>query len=214
MALLLLWVIAAGVGNSLMTDRMESPRYVVMFPAVALLMAIGAEHLARLLTTLPGRAVRGWAGVALLLFGVTAGIHQTRYYFEQHIPDYRNSTLDLTLEDDMYFRMANLPPVRTLVYIVSDELLWPFDMQTWLAYTGRDDLTIEIVDGDLITLGWLEALLPGRNVAFFVAPDDVPARELLDDALSPLRVHPSPYGLPENQQYRLYYVECSALGGC
>jgi hypothetical protein len=204
MILIMLWLLAVAAGNSALAAKTDSPRYVVVFPALALTTAVGLRYFPPLL-------VRSSAAhrLALVAVGLSLAVIQTGYYFRVHIPQFIASAPQAHIMDDARFRAADLPD-NTHVYIITPIITFEFDSYTTLRYRQR------IADGVFITTlhpaefdDWhLRAMIPQRNYAFFIAPDDDATRALLAahpefDLDEPQR---SPYDMTFDGLYELYFV--------
>jgi hypothetical protein len=202
MALPLLWLLATALGNGLLEDVLWTPRYVVVFPALALLLAIGVVYTMRLLP-LPATGIR----LALAGIACAAALWQTGYYFGTHLERFNAASVESQTFDDVMFRIATLPQ-DTFVHVVGEAIILRYNTDTYLRYRGRfEDITLNIVRDDAISAAYLANLSPGRPHAFFVAPDDTRTVRLLESELGIERAFLSPYdAVPEARQYRLYYT--------
>jgi 4-amino-4-deoxy-L-arabinose transferase-like glycosyltransferase len=79
--LLLLWLGMTALGNAFMRDSAQFPRYVVAFPAIALIMALGLHDTLRLLWRRSQRSLTALLTAMTLFFGVA----QVHYYFYPHL---------------------------------------------------------------------------------------------------------------------------------
>jgi hypothetical protein len=108
--LLLLWFLLTWAGNLLLVDSALAPRYLVVFPAVMLLAALGITRMADYI--LPGKRFR-----LVLVYVVFCTIAQTVYYFGVHLEPYnRQLVTGMDIYDALY-RAVNLP-AGTQVYVI------------------------------------------------------------------------------------------------
>jgi hypothetical protein len=204
--LLILWVLATSMGNSLMVAADHSPRYVVAFPALMLLAAVGARYTWGLLW--PGA---GWRRLKILLLALLVGglaVYQADYYFNHHLPLYRDQIRRSWPHrdgQDAVFRSLSFPP-GTRIHLISAV---PPDE----GYTNgvlkffRDDLELESVEPGAVTRHWIAQLEPGVDHAFYVEPGHEAAVELLDTYFYLLPVQFSPYDdIKVYHQFPLYYA--------
>lgn len=173
------WVLGVAVANSFIPYVPQSPRYVVVFPALALAIGLGFDTLALIWREAPQRW--RWAGSGLLLLlALGAAGHQIMYYFGEHIPNYytryfsREFDRNIPLKDfdDALFRIVELPP-NTDAHILSPGIWGAAGYAAFLRYYGRlDDLSLDAVYRDAVTDDYLRGLNRTRNHAFFIEPND------------------------------------------
>ncbi|MDX1994188.1 MAG: glycosyltransferase family 39 protein [bacterium] len=192
-----LWLLGVIVGNSLLYQPTFSARYVVAHPAAALVLALGLWALAQRVTPRP---------LVLVTVAVLIAAGQTTYYFRDHLPVYNRAAAINNALDDVFFRAVTLPR-GTRVHFITSAIIPQFNITSYLRYRGRlNDLVIEVVRPQDVTVAYLENLAPNIPRAFFIAAtdDETPAR-----LRAFLRLEPpldSPYDLPPEQQYWLYYA--------
>jgi 4-amino-4-deoxy-L-arabinose transferase-like glycosyltransferase len=200
--LLLLWIGGVWLANSLLLDSTQSPRYVVVFPAVALLAAVGITRLAAIIV--PGRKLQAAliAALAILL-----AVVQTNYYFNDHLPFYNRQfrqILGYRDGQDAVLRSLDFPPT-TQIHIISDDIL-PGDYIGGLLRFMDGDLHLDfLLSGDL-TPAVLRQMSTGVDHAFYVAPDDMRVIGLLHEYFFLRPPEFSPYGLLMSEQFALYYA--------
>ncbi|NWG15633.1 MAG: glycosyltransferase family 39 protein [Chloroflexi bacterium] len=201
--LLVLWVGGVWLANSLLLDSRQSPRYVVSFPAVALLAAIGITRLAAVI-------VPGWQKPqAMLIVTLAAGLAfvQADYYFNDHLPFYNRQfreVLGYRDGQDAVLRSLGFPP-STQIHIISSELL-PGDYIGGLLHFMNDSLQLDILLSDDVTPAVLQQMAPGVDHAFYVEVDDARLINLLHDHFFLRPPEFSPYGLLASEQFALYYA--------
>ncbi|MBK8022545.1 MAG: glycosyltransferase family 39 protein [Chloroflexi bacterium] len=84
----LAWALAVLLGNGLfIRNPASSPRYVVAFPAIAMLLALGIAALYGLLSRL--RLSAGWTRAITMLITAAAVVLQVTYYFGPHLENLR-----------------------------------------------------------------------------------------------------------------------------
>lgn len=218
-SLLLWWIIGASVGISFMSTPLDIPRYLVVFPAVALVMGVGIVTLLDLTHWLCAKITRH-ARLITRFFIVICVVYvtsiQAGYYALVHVPNYHNKLFvrdnggkRLPDTDDALLRAAFLP-LNTTAVLVSDRPVYPINMETIPAFWGRKDLKIQYVSRALLEQ-FLAQLPLHRNYAFFLERYDVASlatiREyfvLSDDSAYDGSL--SPYRLPDDLQMPLYFA--------
>ncbi|MBZ0318949.1 MAG: glycosyltransferase family 39 protein, partial [Anaerolineae bacterium] len=200
--LLILWLGLVALGNSLLSESATSARYVVVFPALALLMAVGLrQSVALLLSNLwPKRA----QFAVISLIAIAIAVTQTGYYFDRHMDAYNNGRLSLDA-DDVMFRAADLPP-NTHIHIVYDIEIMRFNLDTLSRYLHRPDLEVTPMYPERFTSFYLDGLPRDVNHAFFLPPDryDLVALLVAYFELDPAQY--SPYNVPREYQFVLYFA--------
>lgn len=221
-ALLLWWILGAAFGISFMSTPLEFPRYLVMLPAVTLIMGIGIAQSLHLITGLLSKIFKhnrlAQRFSQLLIIGIVVYITciQAGYYALVHIPNFYHDLFvrdgngnKLPDTDDALLRAAFLPADTTAV-IVSQRPIYPINMETIPAFWGRDDLVIRYVKPERLEF-FLSQLPLHQNYAFFLERYDWLSLELLRTYFH-LSDKPefhgglSPYRLPEELQMILFYA--------
>jgi hypothetical protein len=199
--LLLLWVVSTSLGNSLLVESGDVPRFVTVFPALMLLAAVGIRYGLPLI----------WNGkrLALLMAVLVIGLGavQVNYYFNRHIPLYNDqfrSSWQHPDPQDAILRSTGFPP-ETTIHIISDPSVDPYVTYGLLNFLV-DDLRFYPVTSEDFTTAYLDDLDTDVDQAFYVAPDDSRSITLLYEryGLRPLQY--SPYDLPRSQQFALLYI--------
>ena len=221
-AMLFWWLMAVVFGNALIADPISAPRYLVLVPALALLIALGAVYAwAALVETLSATRIRHialWphrnmlaAGLGLTLALVQAvyyfGIHQPNFYMDQFYHDYDTNGLRTVDVEDAMMRAVTLP-TNTQAHIVSRNLIWEINMNTLVSFYRREgEVSIRHVFPDDFDDSYLRSLSPFHNHAFFLEPQDGESFQRLV-ALVPLEreVQFSDSLIPAERQFLLYYT--------
>lgn len=173
------WVLGVAVANSFIPFAPQSPRYVVVFPALALAIGLGFDTLSLIWREAGPRWRKAGGGLLLLLALGTAG-HQIAYYFGEHIPTYYTRYFSREFDrnipvkdfDDALFRIVELPP-NTDAHILSPGVWGAAGYAAFLRYYGRlDDLSLDAVYRDAVNDDYLRGLNRTRNHAFFIEPND------------------------------------------
>ncbi|HEX2906319.1 MAG TPA: glycosyltransferase family 39 protein [Phototrophicaceae bacterium] len=200
--LLILWLLAVSVGNTLLADPTQSPRYVVVFPALMLLAAIGIRYVPTLL--MPGRVPPALVGGAV---AVVLAVAQVNYYFNVHLPTYNHQFREiLRYRDgqDAMLRSLDFPPT-TRIHLISSQPL-PEDYITGLLRFMNDSLQVDFMNANELTVLDLQRLPLGADHAFYVEPEDVRVIDLIQEHFFTEAAQASPFGLALWAQFDLYYA--------
>lgn len=197
------WVGGTLLGNALIVESAVSARYVVVFPALALLIALGLRDAVRLIGP-RGRWRRAVEGL-LIAAGIAITIGQGATYFGPFLDGFnREVRAHVAYDvDDALLRAQALPPDAHLI-IVGNDLLPELDARRHLAFL-RDDLTISLMSAAEFAALDLSTLPPDVDLAFFVPPADPAAlaRVASLGASGPLL---SPYDLPREKMLWMYVI--------
>jgi hypothetical protein len=177
---------------------------VVIFPPLALLMASGLATALRTLDHLPAWRRRP-AAPALLVATLCAA--QVAYYFGPHLGLYNRQIRPEHDHQDVMFRARDFPPGTQVYIITDDEIVWPplliFLSRFW-GVDREEDLRV-LTPEEFAALPPLGGLWRGTDHAFFVQMDDSIARNRLHFELGLALGQPSPYNVPPDKQFLLYY---------
>jgi 4-amino-4-deoxy-L-arabinose transferase-like glycosyltransferase len=202
-SLLALWLLFTALGNSLISDNAWSARFVVSFPALAILMAVGMKSVLDALTRIV--LWRRLERYALPLFLSVLGIAQIIYYFGPHLALYnlqiRSEAHD---QQDIIFRARDFRP-GTKIYLVTDDpdIFAPvpiFLSQFW-------GLDVELVFAMPESFAAGAIIWGGTDYAFFVEKDDTATLTLLRERFGLENGIFSPYNVPPEKQYMLLYYQ-------
>lgn len=230
--LMILWVLSTSLGNSLLVESGGVPRFVVVFPALMVLVAVGIRYTLPLIwpeeadngqrsaashrITVRGRTLlipylRTNQAQFLLMIVLVIGmsVAQVDYYFNRHIPVYNRQYRDHWGHrdaQDAVLRSLHFPP-GTQIHIITrtdppDELVTR-GMLDFMA-TGLSLNVISSKDGMLPE--YVASLNHDVDHAFYVGPYNTPAIELLRRHFDLLPPQVSPYDLPADYQFVLYYA--------
>lgn len=200
--LLVLWMIMAALGNSLLIHSTLSARFIVVLPALALLIAIGLDALLRLL--MPARA-----GRLFLALAVGVALAQTAYYFGVHLPRFNQQFRDRAELDgyDAIIRAANFPP-ETGVYLIAEPVPFPAEFARELGGYFNDRLVVDVVPKAEFTTGYMLRLSLNVDQAFFIEAEDTDSLALIRQYFEVGPGTLTPYtDLPEEKTLVLYYYD-------
>ncbi len=208
----LLWIVLTALGNSLLRDSAVYARYVVVLPALVLIMAVSIRYVLPILwTTAKNRVVlAALAGILVLAIGVV----QVNYYFNWHLPQFENQLRDAKpYRDgiDAVLRAVKLP-VNTQLILISDP---ENDVNVSKSFLGflldnPADMTITTIMPQQFTREYIAALPLDKNYAFFVAPDDTATPALLGERFKLEPPQASPYNVPTDKVFTLYFAPQAA----
>jgi hypothetical protein len=209
MALPVFWLLGTLAGLTLVTNNLTAPRFMTLFPCMALLIAIGLRYGLPLLW--PSRA---WALALVLTAGFS--VAQISYYFSEHLPRFERDFVAMRPDRDITdaaLRIAALPGRTQAHVIVSDE-------PPLVAYHNDHvrDMTLFLTDGmseaDAITAPefdqtYIDQLPRSQPQAFFVEPDNYAAIQLIGKNFITLPPQPSPYDIAQDEQFVMYFAPAS-----
>jgi hypothetical protein len=193
MVLVLFWFVATLAGNAFLADSSHAARYVVSFPAVVILSAIGI------------RFITGSRRLLIVLIAVGLAIVQVDYYFGLHLKDYNRQLRPFYDSQDALFRSIDFPPSTQVCFITDSPRDEPFLLEMRDYVAPQIDLCfISIAD---LTADKLETLPQDAPLAIYVEPDDAETLSLLQESLTLDGPFFSPYEtVPEKNQFALYYT--------
>lgn len=202
--LLFMWVIAASIGNSLIQDPSVSARFAVVFPVMALLAAVGIRHSFALIVP---REVKP-AYQTVLMVGIVAAlaIVQVDYFMGPHLERYNVQIRQPHTKDgeDALFRSADFP-AGTQVYIVGDYIIDDGYARGIMGYL-KLGLWVQTIPSVNFTAEFLQSLPHTGDIAFYIAPENVAAVNLLRQHYALLPPQETPYEIPEDKKLILYYA--------
>jgi 4-amino-4-deoxy-L-arabinose transferase-like glycosyltransferase len=195
--LLIVWVLATSVGNALLAISLSSARYVVVFPSFMMLAAAGLYFALRLVR-------RHRVNELLMWCAITMAIGQVIYYFVFHVPLYNDESRIYEDSQDAAFRAADFQPY-TFVHLVAE----PYDYHKYsldILEFMRDDVFMFVLAPSEFNAGYLETLSHEFDNAFFLLPSDTASLELLQEYFVVSEPQHSPYPLPPDREFLLYYA--------
>lgn len=212
MVLLLLWVLLASIGNTQLHGGASAARFVVTFPALALLVAAGIRYPLSLLwpADMQKRLIFGM----VLIIGILIGTGQTLYYFNAHVETFKQAVRrseDGPDGQDAAFRAMDLP-TGSHIYLISSPTYNVQVVQGVLDFY-RDGLLVAAYtpDGFAIAVSEIVRTVGENDVAFFIEPRDRETLRLLNQyfVLSPPRHTSNPNVSPDEQfvEYRSHSLK-------
>ncbi len=229
--LLALWLVAGAVGNSILIMSAASTRFVIVFPVLTLLAAVGLRYTLPLIwpPRWPVLALRlklsaRWARLrwpprdvarhlrrAALALAACAAVYQGVYYWGPHLEMYnRQLRIHHGFPDgyDAIFRAVEFPR-GTHVHIISASPFSQMDAQGLADYL-RDPgwLVVDTRTPSEAYSLYLRGLPCGVDHAFFIAPDDMRTLAKLHRFfyLRPPAYSPNSDIIPDERELVLYYA--------
>lgn len=204
-SLLLIWLVATWLGNSLLQESRISARYVVAFPALMVFVSIGMMAAVKMLWPRNPRTRNRILAAMLSAFMVL----NFTYYFGHHTETMSNQFRDdpnLGRDShDVLFRAARLP-AGTHVHMVGQPVMTQLDANGYMTYLNPS-IRVQTIQTNDMNSAYVSALDTNVPHAFFIAPDDGATLLLLaryfPHALGPSS---SPYDVPADEEYVLYYA--------
>ena len=195
---LLAVILLAGIGNAVIADPGWTARYVVTFPMIAVLAALGAD-MARHVPTHHVKRLAYAASILLILA-------QPVYYFGVHMPVYVEQVHPQRDHQDIIWRSRDFPP-GTTVLLFTDELTYFLHTVT-LSRLWDLDLNFQFLHPLHLTTR-SNSRLPqtgGHDLAIFVQPDNLEIIAFLAQTFDLPAPQYSPYNIPRSKQYVLFYM--------
>ncbi len=199
-ALLLIWVIGTILGNSLIVQSTWTARFVVVFPAVALLITAGIRFTLPILWPFaaPRRGLLVFAALILML-------PQAVYYFAVHIPVYNEEIRPFDDHIDVMYRARSLAPDTTIYVIYNKNVVYMPHYETLKAF-WKYYPNLYVRPADRLTYLLIQELPRDMNYAFFVEPDDATTISWLHQNFTLSQPRYSPYNIPWDKQYVMLYA--------
>jgi 4-amino-4-deoxy-L-arabinose transferase-like glycosyltransferase len=232
--LLLGWMLGTSAGNALLVESAVTARYVVAFPAVALLLALGIDVTLRVI--LPGSSKdqghfttentesaeeimasrkasasgvthQYLMGGAAILIALALAAGQIAFYFGPFI-DLFNVEVRAHVSfdaEDAILRSVDMPP-GTEVWIIGEDVLPQLDAQRLMNFLVDDRVVVVATPPD-IAVSQIATLPYDRDYAFFVAPTDIHSLGVLRTVFGDRTIQRTTNeDIPRKQAFWLFYV--------
>lgn len=214
--LLLMWLAATWVGNMLMAQGRISARYVVEFPALALIIALGIDVFVAVIAGHWPR-LRRWALVGVV--GALA-VWQVNFFFGAYMERFNAQSREeqvnreLDVEDAIY-RSVDFA-ASTRVHVIGHVAFLQGDLNNLLRFFRGEreapTVFINAITAPLFDEGYINRTVQTSwSNAFFIAPDNDRAIALLT-TLFPEIIGPfyTTHQAAQSRQYALYYLPARA----
>ncbi|MCZ7540168.1 MAG: glycosyltransferase family 39 protein [Anaerolineae bacterium] len=201
----LVWLLGTSAGNALLVESAVTARYVVVFPALALLIALGVSDLLALLW--PRRWPRAVQTALALILALALAVPGATYYFGPFLETFNVEVRQHVAYDveDALLRAADSPPGTHVYLLVDGPALPQSDAQRLLNFLA-DDLQATVSTPDEFT-AMLDALPRDADLAIFFPPGDNTTLARLTEAFGPRPVTGSPHDVvPAGKALWLFYV--------
>ncbi len=201
--LLVLWVLCTSLGNSLMKDSTGSPRFVMVFPALAILAAVALRYVIPMVV----RRV-SWQVAAMVVMSLFIAAYQFNFYFNQHLPEYNFVFRSNNVAPDGYdaaWRSLNFP-LNTQVHLISSPDFNQIEAEG-LIRVWRSDMLVDTLLSRRLSPKYLKNLTCGVDHAFFIQRSDT---KTLNMIRSYFKLSPPQYThfteLDTYERFVLYYA--------
>ncbi len=201
----LTWLLGTSAGNALLVESAVTARYVVAFPALALLIALGIGEALALLwpRRWPDAAQTALAPILALALAVPGAL----YYYGPFLDTFNVEVRQHVAYDveDALLRAADFPPGTRVYVLVDGPALPQTDAQHLLNFLA-DDLQVFVSAPDELTAA-LDALPRDADAAIFFPPGDNTTLARLTETFGPHPVTGSPCeDVPIGKALWLFYV--------
>jgi len=202
-----LWLLLTILGNSLIIWNNWSPRFVVLFPALVLLIALGLNTIYQVMMWgwfISAAAQRLFRHSAIILL-ILITILQIGYYFGVMVPDLNVAIRSEMDDQDAGYRAQILPP-EAQVYILPLDDQYHIDVEVMQAYE-KQSVPVNVIEADTFNFTTLNPAA-SHPYAFFIVPGDNDTLNHLQRLFGDRLTGPqwSPYNVPSSRQFALYQV--------
>ncbi len=201
----LIWLLGTSAGNALLVESAVTARYVVVFPALVLLIALGVGETLALLWP------RRWPGAAqtalALILALALAVPGAVYYYGPFLDTFNVEVRQHVAYDveDALLRAADFPPGTRVYVLVDGPALPQTDAQHLLNFLA-DGLRVFVSAPDEFT-AMLDALPRDTDAAIFFPPGDNTTLARLTGTFGPRPVTGSPHDdVPISKALWLFYV--------
>lgn len=206
--LLLILLAASGANGLLMLNSASSPHFVVTFPALVILIALGLVAVWERVKAQPWRTAL--ALMALVLIG-----GQAVYYFGPHLTHFNRTFREARPYpdvEDALLRVADLAPqAHTHLFTPLADEPSPVYTTSFLGYLA-EGTHVTTFHAERLTSAYFRDFAWGRDHIFLVPVGDERVMRLLRDILPLSEPHISPNAdVPVYEQFLLYYYPGSQL---
>jgi dolichyl-phosphate-mannose-protein mannosyltransferase len=210
-SILLPWVALASLGSMLLTDGAISARFVVTFPALMLITAVGMRCVPPLIGSKQnGAGIGKYLAAGVYFLVVVFAAAQTLYYFGPHLQTYNRQIRPSYDSEDALFRAASLPG-PTLVQIISDSTSTESYLGGLMGYLGEYKV-VKVLPPASVSETYLKTLPRSLHLAFFIQPKDGVTLSMLRRTFDLQGPFSSPYDVAPAKQLLLFYVKDNLPG--
>jgi 4-amino-4-deoxy-L-arabinose transferase-like glycosyltransferase len=207
--LILLWITITSLGNSLLIISAASTRFVVVFPALALLVAVGLRYTIKFIF----QRLPVWMAQKANLFAIAIAaifaIVQISYYFGPHLDGYVPAFLNNRPFDDLddaVLRALEFPPDTKIHLISAAEIIDLGYGQNLMAFFA-DNRLVNTERANAFNEDYLVRQSRLIDQAYFVERDDPASAQVILDYYGDIQPqYTSDPRIPFDKQFVLYYV--------
>jgi hypothetical protein len=174
----------------------------VVFPALALFLALGLRYLPELIW-LP-RFRPAWRYALIGSLALVFSLAQITYYFNEHLPIFQNQFQQDKNIEDVYFRLPVVQP-GSQVHIIYNAAIWKSNLDTVKRFWNLN-LTIDARYPQEITPSYLASLPTTVNHVFFLDPQNEILLRRIQRYFYLLPPRFSPFDVPLDRQLALYFA--------
>jgi hypothetical protein len=195
------WLIASILGISFIVSTDWTARFMLMFPAMALAVAIGLRYAVELVwpPILRDRRLKLSLMAAIVL---VLGMVEVNYYFNIHLPLYNTQIRKLPDFYDAFERAKDYSP-STIVYITDNQVFT--QVLDTMIFFDHLNMTYAVWKTADATPDKLQKLPRNRPLVFALSPTDQSTPHLLQNNLNVQELSSSPFPtVPKDSQYILF----------
>lgn len=196
---LVMWIVGVVLANSLLMRRLDAPRYVVAFPAFALIAALGVDYLARTLLRVRWRQTALALGLSVVFAGAS-----TFYYFDEHLPVYNEVNGQYDYIEDVLFRMVDLPQDTLVNAVLNIDDIMQGDVDIYVRYVGRQDLIYVFLPYFRVIQEPISIIAGDRPQAIFVPANAPQLVGIMEDELGATPLFGTKMGVRDHWQLAMY----------
>lgn len=195
-------------GNSLIMNPDMSARFVVVFPFVVIPTAAGIDWVMRsvpthqLLRSRNNKSIKSINYIYFLFIVFLAAV-QILYYFGPHLARLNEQIRPARDHQDVAWRALDFPP-GTQVFLFTDELTFYPHIEILENYVNHD-LNLHINHPLHLMLRGNSRLPDNSDLAIFMQPNNRDLLRYLSQIFTIPKPQYSPYNVPADKQYVLYY---------
>jgi hypothetical protein len=209
---ILIWVVATALGNSLLQDPYQTPRYVNVMPALAICIAVG---ICFFLSLLLGRTfpLKGRAAALTVIVSAAVSIVMMNYYFGSHLRLFNIQARESKGYGDAVdavLRVADQYPPGTSIIVISTPEADINVPAMVLNFVSHDNYTLQTQESEDLSSEFFADLPRNVRYAFFIDPADTRMFDLIQENFV---IRPPQYSLndylPASREYILLYAPAS-----
>lgn len=224
-SMLIWWLVGVVISNGLISDELSSitPRYLVVLPALVIIISLGIylawETLTSLISARQKRTthVSGrWSTIGLVGITLMISAYFVDYYFNTLVPDFNDERQNVAGvggyrpdQDDAIFRAVELP-LNTDIHVISKVLVSNTLTKSVPEFYDRYDLDAEYVHVRDFTHEYLRNLDPNRNQAFFIEAINLPLLKHINQYYELRGPYRSPFEVRDLAEFLLYFAPAEA----